>query len=102
MQNPEVIINGESGNLISSLDRGLLYGDGVFETIAIKHGQPQFWPEHFERLRQGCSKLNLTGLSESILTSELSQLINDEQRCVIKSSLLEAKVKEVINLRKLP
>ncbi len=84
MQNPEVIINGESGNYISSLDRGLLYGDGVFETIAIKQGQPQFWHEHLKRLKFGCEKLKLSGLNTSLLKSELDELIDNDEQCIIK------------------
>ena len=84
MQNPAVIINGELTDRISSLDRGLWYGDGVFETIAVKQGQPQYWQEHIKRLQQGCEVLHLSGLDESILESELTQLIHEEQQCVIK------------------
>ena len=35
---------------ISIFDRGFLYGDSVFETLRIYHGQPFRWQSHIERL----------------------------------------------------
>lgn len=32
------------------LDRGLLLGDGIFETVRVKAGQPEFFADHFARL----------------------------------------------------
>lgn len=86
MQHPEVIINGSQEDAISSLDRGLLYGDGVFETIAVKQGKLQYWEEHLDRLQLGCQTLGLQGLKVSLLEQEIQHLIQhkNEDRCVIK------------------
>ena len=84
MQAPAIIINGEQGDRLSSLDRGLLYGDGVFETIAVKQGQPQYWQEHLKRLYLGCKTLNIFGLDSALLENEVNQLINADEQCVIK------------------
>ena len=84
MQTPEIIINGEAGNSISSLDRGLLYGDGVFETIVIKQGKPEYYQAHLSRLMHGCDVLGISAVDQTILTSELEQLIDTDQQCVIK------------------
>ena len=43
---------------VSISDRGFLYGDGCFETIAVRQGKPSFWREHLSRLNSG-----LTGLA---------------------------------------
>lgn len=40
-------------------DRSFLYGDGLFETIRITHGQPFLWREHLERLRRGAAFLKI-------------------------------------------
>ncbi len=40
---------------ISANDRGLLLGEAVFETILIKQGAAQFWPQHMQRLWQACA-----------------------------------------------
>ena len=41
------------------LDRGLHYGDGLFETIACLDGQPRLLDRHLERLAAGCERLGL-------------------------------------------
>ena len=81
---PTTIINGERNGCLSSLDRGLLYGDGVFETIAVKQGQLQYWSDHLRRLNHGCKTLGFFGLDSSILKAETKQLIDADKRCVIK------------------
>ena len=84
MQNSAIIINGKPGSHISSLDRGLLYGDGVFETIAIRKGLPQFWDEHLERLNIGCNVLGITVVDKNLLKDEIERLTNTNEHCVIK------------------
>ncbi len=39
-------------------DRGLLYGDGLFETIACADGAPRFLDLHLQRLQDGCRALD--------------------------------------------
>ena len=84
MQAPQVIINGVKSGQLSSLDRGLNYGDGVFETMAVKQGEIQYWDDHLERLKHGCDVLNLQGLDASLLKNEADQLIDTDSKCVIK------------------
>ena len=86
MQHPEVIINGRRDEQVSSLDRGLLYGDGVFETIAVKNGVLLQWEDHLERLLIGCEKLGIQGLDAKQLEKEALQLLEAESdsKCVIK------------------
>ncbi|MDP1617142.1 aminotransferase class IV [Phenylobacterium sp.] len=40
-------------------DRGLLLGDGLFETLLVVGGAPVWWAEHMARLRRGCGTLGL-------------------------------------------
>lgn len=40
-------------------DRGLAYGDGVFETVLLRDGKPVLWPYHRARLRHGCRVLGI-------------------------------------------
>ena len=35
----DTLINGEEKSTISVLDRGLQYGDGLFETMAVRNGK---------------------------------------------------------------
>lgn len=44
---------------LSVLDRGLHFGDGLFETIAVRDGKAQYLKYHLERMAQGADILNL-------------------------------------------
>ncbi len=69
---PEAIwINGRPGREIAVLDRGLQYGDGLFETMAYEGGQVRFLALHLERLSQGCARLGLRSLESSALRGEI-------------------------------
>ncbi len=64
-------INGNNEHWIQHSDRGLQYGDGLFETIEILHGKPRFLALHLQRLQIGCERLllplpDLVDLSEQI------------------------------------
>jgi 4-amino-4-deoxychorismate lyase len=52
-------INGQPGRSIDVTDRGLTYGDGLFETIAIRDGRPRFLAHHLDRLAEGCDRLRM-------------------------------------------
>ncbi len=41
-------------------DRGVLFGDGLFETIRVYSGQPFRLTRHLDRLRIGCQALRIT------------------------------------------
>jgi len=44
---------------LSFSDRGLLLGDGLFETLLAVDGAPADWDAHMTRLRAGCAALGL-------------------------------------------
>lgn len=52
-------------------DRGLQYGDGLFETIAIRRGEPRLWDLHYERLVRGCRRLGLMTPAVKVLRARL-------------------------------
>lgn len=45
-------------------DRGVLFGDGLFETIRAYQGRPFRLHRHLERLREGCRVLRISGIPE--------------------------------------
>jgi aminodeoxychorismate lyase len=59
-----VFLNGkfvaEEKAVVSVLDRGFLFGDGVWEALLVKQGRPFAWDEHMERLAAGIAFLKLT------------------------------------------
>ena len=71
---PMVIVNGEAGGTLPTSDRGLYYGDGLFETVAVHNGRPEFWDRHMARLREGCTRLGLPCVDVDALARETEVL----------------------------
>lgn len=63
------LVNGVAADKISIADRGLHYGDGCFETIAVQQGRALLWDQHIQRLVSGCQRL---GINTSVMADELS------------------------------
>lgn len=63
-------VDGQPADALSLKDRGLAYGDGLFETIAVKAGQPLLLDRHLQRLADGCSRLAIAA-DQSLVRSEL-------------------------------
>lgn len=62
---------------VAPVSSAMLYGRGVFATVAIYGGRPFLWPEQWERLEEGARKLSidLSGLSEQGVGKALEKLI---------------------------
>jgi len=54
-----VWINGEPCEHVNVANRGLLYGDGLFETVAVRNQTLQFFDWHLQRLIDGCKRLRI-------------------------------------------
>jgi len=79
-----ILINGRVGSSVDCLDRGLQYGDGLFETLRIENGQIQHWSLHWQRLVDGCERLYLPFPNQQLLLSEIEQVIAEQQSAVVK------------------
>lgn len=77
------LINGKPGDSVSVQDRGLHYGDGVFETIAVYQDELLCWDKHYERLKLGCQRLDIPCPDQQLLLDESRQLLADK-KAVIK------------------
>ncbi len=75
----EILINGEAKSTISVLDRGLQYGDGLYETMAVRYGDIPLWESHWQRLLLGCEKLSIPYPEKELLEKEI-QLICKEKK----------------------
>lgn len=78
------IINGRSEDNISPMDRGLHYGDGLFETIAYDSGNLLLWPQHLQRLHKGAERLGLSLISEQQWLDDIGQLSFEQPQAVVK------------------
>ncbi|MEP6886044.1 MAG: aminodeoxychorismate lyase [Gammaproteobacteria bacterium] len=64
-------VNGRKGSSIDARDRGLQYGDGVFETMRVCRGEVRLLQYHLERLYAGCRRLEIKGPARHVLQREL-------------------------------
>lgn len=65
-------------------DRGLAYGDGVFETIALSDGRLLALAAHLSRLQGGCVQLGIPPPERHTLERECLQVASGERSGVIK------------------
>ncbi len=79
-----MLINGTPAQVIEAADRGLQYGDGLFETLAVVDGRPCLWKGHLNRLRSGCKRMGIDCPDESLLLEESLAEIDSAQRGILK------------------
>jgi 4-amino-4-deoxychorismate lyase len=77
-------INGRKSTRIDYRDRGLQYGDGVFETMRVRRGRIRFLDYHLERLFAGCRRLALAGPALPALRRELERIAATRGDAVLK------------------
>jgi 4-amino-4-deoxychorismate lyase len=80
---PLVFVDG-TGQGIEVLDRGLHFGDGLFETIACVHGKPRFLELHLQRLALGCERLRIPLSATDGIITRVNQLAAGGGRCIVK------------------
>jgi 4-amino-4-deoxychorismate lyase len=68
------LVNGEPVAVASVFDRGLNYGDGVFETILCYNSKLTLWSLHLERLYLGLARLNIV-LERSVIEGDKDKLL---------------------------
>lgn len=78
------LVNGRADDCLSTQDRGLLYGDGLFETMAVHDARVPQWPRHLARLRSGCERLGIAMPDADLLAVEAAGLCQDAQHAVLK------------------
>ncbi len=79
-----VLVDGAVQTSVDAQDRGLHYGDGLFETVAVVGGNIRHWPYHWERLSTSCQRLNRPCPESDLLEKEIFQVSQDQPRCVVK------------------
>ncbi len=79
-----VWVDGRPAGEVSVLERGLHYGDGLFETIACVGGRPRLLPRHLKRLVAGCARLQLPQPDLALLAGEISGAAGTGAAAVVK------------------
>ena len=81
-----ILINGEAKESISAFDRGLQYGDGLFETMAVYNKNVYLWDMHWERLAKGCEQLSIQLPDKETIENEITSIcdLENTSKFVIK------------------
>lgn len=79
-----ILVNGIASTQIDALDRGLQFGDGLFETIAVAAGRMPLLEYHLQRLATGCRRLQIVLPDLQLLREEAYQLAQHCTQAVIK------------------
>jgi 4-amino-4-deoxychorismate lyase len=76
-------INGRQGTVIDGRDRGLQYGDGLFETMLVRQRRIRLIELHLERLTEGCRRLRIA-IPAAAIEREISLRARQCQAGVLK------------------
>ncbi|MEE4638864.1 MAG: aminotransferase class IV [Wenzhouxiangella sp.] len=71
------LIDGQASDHLPANDRGLLFGESVFETIAFHDGRAPLWVRHIERLGKGAATLGLAPPEADLLEQECRCLLSE-------------------------
>ncbi len=75
-------VDGAESAQVSLLERGLQYGDGLFETMASPGGGVRFLSLHLKRLTQGCERLGIAVPDLELLRREIAAAADAEPAIV--------------------
>ena len=82
-----LLLDGKAEAAVSPFDRGLLYGDGLFDTIRFVAGRAPLWARHMQRLRHGCERLHLPAIDVAQLESEALGVIEGMAEAVVRITI---------------
>jgi 4-amino-4-deoxychorismate lyase len=77
------LVNGQSTS-VDPADRGLAYGDGLFETMAARDARIRFLDLHLDRLEEGCRRLEIPAPPRSLIAREIDAHCPRLGRAVVK------------------
>jgi 4-amino-4-deoxychorismate lyase len=79
-----MLVDGRLRDRLSARDRGLHFGDGVFETIAVDAGRALCLERHLARLAAGCACLGVQAPELAMLEEECARVCDGVERAVLK------------------
>lgn len=86
--NVVVLINGlqptDRAHALAIDDRGLQYGDGLFETALLTGGRIRYLEDHLQRLETGCQRLGIACPERATLLKELGVLTAGRGEGILK------------------
>jgi 4-amino-4-deoxychorismate lyase len=82
---PLTRVNGAAQEALPAHDRGLQYGDGVFRTLRVHGGRPQWWAAHIRKLSEDAARLSIPAPPPDVWEREVNALLAAAPaECVLK------------------
>jgi 4-amino-4-deoxychorismate lyase len=69
------LVNGVDGSGVAADDRGLSYGDGLFETMVVAKGVLRYFDLHMARLADGCRRLQIPMPSVDLIADDCRRVL---------------------------
>jgi 4-amino-4-deoxychorismate lyase len=79
-----MLIDGVAGEVVPALDRGLCYGDGLFESVRFEGAHAPLWSRHMQRLREGCDRLAIAAPDAAVLLEEARAVSRGMPRAAVR------------------
>lgn len=79
-----MLVDGRAAGEVSALDRGLGYGDGLFESILMVGMSAPLWHRHMQRLATGCERLGIPAPDAEQLWNEAREVAHGMARAVVR------------------
>jgi 4-amino-4-deoxychorismate lyase len=77
-------VNGRRRSTLDHRDRGLQYGDGLFETMRVRQRRVRLLDYHLERLLEGCRRLQIAAPDGAHLRRELERMASGRKEGILK------------------
>jgi 4-amino-4-deoxychorismate lyase len=82
-----ILVNGASTESVTALDRGLAYGDGLFESIRFVGVVAPLWSRHMHRLAESCERLRLPAANVAQLWDEALEVTRGLAQSMVRITL---------------
>lgn len=79
-----MLVNGVAAEQVSALDRGLAYGDGLFESIRLVGAVAPLWSRHMQRLGESCGRLRMLAPDPAQLWHEALEVSRGMPQSVVR------------------
>lgn len=79
-----MLINGAVADQVPALDRGLAYGDGLFESIRFVGAVAPLWSRHMRRLGGSCERLRIPAPDTAQLWREALEVTRGMPQAVVR------------------
>lgn len=79
-----ILVDGQPADSVPAMDRGLMYGDGVFRTLKLLDGEPIWWPEQMAKLEADAARLGIACPPAELWQHDVAQVAAQRPTAALK------------------